>query len=101
MHVIYQLYLFIMLISLLVIQDAGIIFPVRNKTNLMIQSNSSKATKKLALRFILENIDYRKRSLYLQEIISLGKINDVWRKALAAFFDTPFNSFSLKSFSKN
>jgi hypothetical protein len=62
---------------------------------------SSKASKKLVLRFILENIDYRKRSLYLQEIISLGKINDVWRRALAAFFDTPFHSTSVKSFCKN
>jgi hypothetical protein len=94
--------MFNMLISLLAIKDAGIIFPAKkNKTNLMTQSNSSKATKKLALRFILENIDFRKRSLYLQEIISLGRINDVWRKALATFFDTPFNNFSLKSFSKN
>lgn len=30
MHSIYQLYLFIMLISLLAIQDAGIIFPITN-----------------------------------------------------------------------
>ncbi len=67
----------------------------------MTHMHSSKASKKLALRFILENIDYRKRSLYLQEIISLGKINDVWRRALSAFFDTPFHHSSMKSFSKN
>ncbi|RYG40718.1 MAG: hypothetical protein EOO01_26715 [Chitinophagaceae bacterium] len=63
--------------------------------------NTSKASKKLALRFILENIDYRKRSLYLQEIISLGKMNDVWRRALSAFFDTPFHAPAAKSLSKN
>jgi hypothetical protein len=67
----------------------------------MIRNYSSKATKKLALRFILENIDYRKRSLYLQEIISLSRINDVWRQALAAFFDTPPGKLSIKAFSKN
>ena len=67
----------------------------------MIRTYSSSVAKKLALRFILENIDYRKKCLYLQEIISLGKVNDTWRAALAVFFDTPFTSLSLKAFSKN
>jgi len=67
----------------------------------MIRTNSSPAAKKLLLRFILENIDYRKRSLYLQEIISLSRLNDVWRKALTSFFDTPATNISLKVFSKN
>ncbi len=67
----------------------------------MININTSAATKKLAFKFVEENIDYRKRCLYLQEIISMGKVNDVWRQALAAFFDTPLQNFSLKTFSKN
>jgi hypothetical protein len=67
----------------------------------MLKVHSSDVTKKLVFRLVLDNIDYRKKCLYLQEIISLGKINDVWRRALAAFFDTPFNSFPLKAFSKN
>jgi hypothetical protein len=67
----------------------------------MIRTNSSPDAKKLVLRFIMENIDFRKRSLYLQEIISMSRINDTWRKALAAFFDTPATNFSLKTFSKN
>ena len=67
----------------------------------MIRTNTSPAAKKLLLRFILENIDYRKRSLYLQEIISMSRVNDVWRKALASFFDTPPANVSLKIFSKN
>jgi hypothetical protein len=67
----------------------------------MTGTYSSEATKKLAFRFILENIDYRKRCLYLQEIISLGKIDDVWRKALAVFLDTPIKNFAHKTFSKN
>ena len=53
----------------------------------MIRTDTSPAAKKLLLRFILENIDYRKRSLYLQEIISMSRVNDVWRKALASFFE--------------
>ena len=62
---------------------------------------SSEASKKLVLRFILENIDYRKRCLYLQEIISLSKLKDVWRKALISYFDSPLIDYSAKAFSKN
>jgi hypothetical protein len=82
-------------------REAGIVFPFIKKINIMIRTDSTQTTKKLALRFILENIDYRKRCLYLQEIISLGKANDVWRQALAAFFDTPLSNISVKAFSKN
>ena len=67
----------------------------------MIRTYSSQTTKELAVRFVLENIDYRKRCLYLQEIISMGRENDVWRQALSAFLDTPPNKFSIKAFSKN
>ncbi len=61
----------------------------------------TNTAKKLVLQFILENIDYRKRCAYLQEIISLGKINDTWRQNLALFFDTPLQYASLSAFSKN
>jgi hypothetical protein len=67
----------------------------------MISTQSSEIAKKLALQFILENIDYRKRCLFLQEIISLSKVNDTWRQALSVFFDAPLSSLSLKTFSKN
>ncbi|MEI9911560.1 MAG: hypothetical protein WDO71_19040 [Bacteroidota bacterium] len=67
----------------------------------MTRTFSSHATKKLVIRFILENIDYRKRCLYLQDIIALGKADDVWLKALSAFLDTPVKNFPLKTFSKN
>ncbi|MBL7740629.1 MAG: hypothetical protein JNK14_15535 [Chitinophagaceae bacterium] len=67
----------------------------------MIRTQSTPATKKLVLYFILENIDYKKRCQYLQEIISMGKANDAWRKALLLFFDTPFNTPPLKAFNKN
>jgi len=67
----------------------------------MISINSSDARKQLALRFILENIDYRKRCLYLQDIIFLSKIDDVWRKALVTFLDTPLKNFPGKALSKN
>ncbi len=55
---------------------------------------TSDDTKRLALRYLLENIDFRKRSLYLQEIISLSRINDVWRQALIAFLNTPVGTVS-------
>ncbi len=67
----------------------------------MIRTSTSPTAKKLLLRFILENIDYRKRSLYLQEIISMSRLNDVWRKALVSFFNTPATNVSLTAFSKN
>jgi hypothetical protein len=67
----------------------------------MTSTSSSLVTKKLAFKFILDNIDYRKRCLYLQDIISLGKIDDVWRRALVTFFDNPLNSSSFKAFSKS
>ena len=67
----------------------------------MTSARSSYITKKLLLRFIAENIDYRKRCLYLQEIISMGKANSIWLKALVAFFDSPMDEYPLKAFSKN
>jgi len=67
----------------------------------MTRLYSSEASKKLVLRYILDNIDYRKRCLYLQEIISLSKLKDVWRKALISYFDSPLNEHSLIAFSKN
>jgi hypothetical protein len=50
----------------------------------------SPVTRKLLISFFVENIEYRKRCLYLQEIISLSKTDDIWRQALITFFDTPF-----------
>jgi hypothetical protein len=67
----------------------------------MTSTNYSDVSKRLALRFILENIDYRKRCLYLQDIISLGKTGDVWRKALERFFDITLNYLPFKKFSEN
>lgn len=61
----------------------------------------SNAAKRLVLQFILENIDYRKKCAYLQEIISLGKINDAWRQTLTLFFDTPLQYATTKVFSRN
>jgi hypothetical protein len=67
----------------------------------MTDFHSAHTVKKLAIRYVMENIDYRKRCQYLQEIISMGRENKVWHQALNAFFDMPFNNFSLRSFSKN
>jgi len=67
----------------------------------MTPIHSSTATKKLALKFVLDNIDYRKRCLYLQEIIGLGRINNVWLKVLNTFLSTPPAHFKLDNFSLN
>lgn len=62
---------------------------------------SSNATRKLAFRFILESIDYRKKCMGLQDIISQSKLYEIWRQALLTFFEIPVNSQSFKPFSKN
>ncbi|HLG38617.1 MAG TPA: hypothetical protein VI461_03075 [Chitinophagaceae bacterium] len=63
---------------------------------------SSDTTKKLLLQFIKESADYYKRCSYLQEIIHMGKKDDVWRKALIAYLDTSVpDTFPSKTFSKN
>jgi hypothetical protein len=62
---------------------------------------SSRATRELVLRFVLDSIDYRKKCLYLQDIIFLGKIDDAWSKVLARFFDIPLQILPLKVFNKN
>jgi hypothetical protein len=67
----------------------------------MIPACSSTVTKKLALKFILDNIDYRKKCIGLQDIVFLSKKYDIWRQALITFFDAPVNSRSFKVFSKN
>jgi hypothetical protein len=67
----------------------------------MIRTCSSTVTKKLALKFILDNIEYRKRCIGLQDIVFLSKKYDLWRKALITFFDIPFTSRSFKVLCKN
>ncbi len=67
----------------------------------MTGTPTSKAAKKLVVQFLLDNVDFRKRSLYLQEIIRMSRTNDVWRKALMAFFDTPAEYFPEAAFCKN
>ena len=62
---------------------------------------SSKTTKQLAFRFILQHIDYRKRCLFLQEIISLAKRDEISKHILTRFFDVPLKTIPLKEFNKN
>lgn len=64
-----------------------------------IQSNDER--KKLALQFILQHADYRKRCKYLQEIIAMGRRDDLWRKALLAYLDTPVSSAAFRRPGKN
>jgi len=67
----------------------------------MTHFTKSAATKKLALRYILESIDYKKRCSYLQDIISMSRENDTWRQALTAFFDTPYKIRRFKNICNN
>ena len=76
-------------------------FVVYYKTNTMVPVFTSSVTKKLVLQYAQQNIDFRKRSLYLQEIITIGKTNKLWLDALVVFFDTPLTSNAKRCFSKN
>jgi hypothetical protein len=67
----------------------------------MLRSHGTVVSKKLVLRFVLEHIDYRKRSLYLQEIIKMGRKEPCWRSALLAFFDTPLLPMPPRQFNLN
>ena len=67
----------------------------------MISTFSSEVTRKLAFRFILDSIEYRKRCRGLQDIIFLSKMYEIWRQALITFLDTPVNSHSFKALNKN
>ncbi|OSZ79969.1 hypothetical protein CAP36_01510 [Chitinophagaceae bacterium IBVUCB2] len=67
----------------------------------MTRYYSANAAKKLALKFILDNIDYKKKCLYLQEIIAMGKEDHLWLQALTSFFDTPMKTNSFRLLSKN
>ncbi len=59
------------------------------------------ATKELLLLFILDHIEFKKRSVYLQDIIKLSKTNEVWNRALFTFLDTPLKAVPEKIFSLN
>jgi hypothetical protein len=67
----------------------------------MMNACSNEATKKLVVRYVLSDIDYKKRSLYLQEIIAMGRKDNLWMRALSAFFDSPMDHATTKAFSKN
>jgi hypothetical protein len=62
---------------------------------------SSEVTKELLLRFVNENIEYQKRSNYLQEIIRMSRKNDVLRQLLLVYFDSPMYLPTRKEFSTN
>ena len=62
---------------------------------------SSDATKKLLLQYIIENIEYRKRCLYLQDIINMGRENNIWHRALIDFFNDSMNTPSIKNICQN
>jgi hypothetical protein len=63
---------------------------------------SSNTTKKLLLQFVKESAEYHKRCSYLQEIILMGKIDDVWRRALITYLDTSLpDKVTTKAFCKN
>jgi hypothetical protein len=62
---------------------------------------SSRAAKELVLQFVLDSIEQRKKSQYLQEIISMGKKQKMWIHFLTAYFKAPVKQIPLDQFSLN
>jgi hypothetical protein len=62
---------------------------------------SSRAAKELVLQFVLDSIEQRKKSVYLQEIISMGKKDQMWIHFLNAYFRKPVDHSSWWEFSMN
>lgn len=67
----------------------------------MINTYSNEAAKKLVVRYILNDIDYKKKCLYLQEIIAMGRKDNLWIRALSAYFDSPMDHPAIIKFCKN
>lgn len=62
---------------------------------------TSSVTKKLVLQYVMENIEIRKRSNDLLEIILIGKKHQIWMKALTQHFEVPASVTALKFYSNN
>ena len=67
----------------------------------MVPVFTTTVTKKLVLKYVMENINQQKRNIYLQEIITIGKIDKLWNKALELFFDSPFTSKGIQAICSN
>lgn len=67
----------------------------------MTSKYSSHASKQLIVQYVLENIEYKKRCRYLQEIVSLSKENEILGKMLTRFFGNSIKKNPLKAFSAN
>lgn len=67
----------------------------------MVSVQSSEVTKKLLLRCIQENIEFKKRSSYLQEIILMSRKNKLLVRLLETFLSCPMHTPSYKEFSNN
>ncbi|MBL0232512.1 MAG: hypothetical protein IPQ08_02470 [Chitinophagaceae bacterium] len=49
---------------------------------------ASRAAGELVFQFVLDSIEQKKKSNYLQEIIAMGRTDRVWYQFLSNFFET-------------
>jgi len=59
------------------------------------------ARKKLVVQFILQHADYRKRCQSLQEVISICRRDEGWKKILLASLDIPAFFPEIRPVSRN
>ncbi len=67
----------------------------------MINVSSSETAIKLVTLHIRSEEDIKKRSLYLQEIVSMSRKEQLWLRALSAYFGSPMELPSLRALCKN
>jgi len=67
----------------------------------MINVSSSETAIKLVTIHFRSEEDIKKRSLYLQEIISMSRKERLWLRALSAYFGSPMELPSLRALCKN
>ena len=48
---------------------------------------ASRAARELVFQFVLDSIEQKKKSTYLQEIIAMGKKDRVWNQFLNHFLE--------------
>ncbi len=62
---------------------------------------ASRAARELVFQFVLENIEQKNKSSYLQEIVAMGKKDRVWNHFLNNFFEASDNIDFHWKFSSN
>ncbi len=62
---------------------------------------ASRAARELVFQFVLDSVEQKKKTSYLQEIVAMGKKDRVWNQFLNKFFEASDNIDFCWKFSSN